>query len=137
MKISKFIVATLIFITLTLSGCTSYHAVNLRQQQLKNHYIYYKTDPPIYAGDVIQLTHKDGSKDRVTVQSTTLHAIISTTGQVIEFDDITSIERKDFSKVKTVALVGASTLLVVVSLAYAAALTVIVAKSISTIFFAA
>ncbi|WP_293792632.1 hypothetical protein [uncultured Pantoea sp.] len=137
MKISKFVVATLIFITFTLGGCTSYHAVNLRQQQLKNHYTYYKIAPPVYAGDIIKLTHKDGSKDRITVQSITLHAIISTTGQIIEFDDITSIERKDFSKVKTVALVGASTLLVVVSLAYAAALTVIVAKSISTIFFAA
>lgn len=137
MKISKFVVATLIFITFTLDGCTSYHVVNLRQQKLKNHYIYYKIDPHVYAGDIIQLTHKDGSKDRMTVQSITLHAIISTTGQVIEFDDITSIERKDFSTVKTVALVGASTLLVVVSLASAAALTVIVAKSISTIFFAA
>lgn len=135
MKLSKWIVAMLIFSIITLSGCTSYNDVYLHQQQLKNQYTYYKIAPPLYARDVVQLTHKDGSRDSVTVQSTTPHEIVSTTGQTVELSDITSLKRKEFSTWKTVGLVGAGVgaTLVIFSIAFVTLLT----KGVAAALFAA
>jgi len=102
---------------------------------LKNQYTYYKIAPPLYAGDIVQLTHKDGSRDRVTVQSTTPHEIVSTTGQTVELSDITSLKRKEFSTWKTADLVGAGVgaTLVIFSIAFVTLLT----KGVAAALFAA
>ncbi|EAA2780331.1 hypothetical protein OP063_004683 [Salmonella enterica subsp. enterica] len=107
MKNSNWLAGVLIASTITLAGCTSYDQVQLRQQQLSSDYTYYKLSPPLYTGDIVQYKLKDGSHETVTVQNTTPQGIITSTDQVIPYKDMISLERKDFSKGKTAAAVGA------------------------------
>lgn len=116
MKNPHWLSGLLIATTIVMSGCSSYDPVQLRQQQLSNNYTYYRLDPPLYNGDVIQYKLKDGSRDTVTVQSTTLRGIITSTGQELPYKDMISLERKDISKGKTAAAVGAGATATVVVL---------------------
>lgn len=135
MKFSKWIVATLIFSVITLNGCTSYSAIHLRQHQLKNQYSYYKIDPPLYSGDIVELENKDGNQYNFTVQRSTPHAIVSTSGQTIELAEITSLKRKDFSTGKTAALVaaGIGAPLVIFSIAYATLIAATIAHGMTAL----
>lgn len=135
MKYTKLLARLLIVPIMTLSGCSSYNPVQLHHEKLSDHYSYFKITPPLYAGDVVELKHKNGSQENVTVQSTTPHAIVSTSGQTIEFADITSLKRKDFSIGKTVGLVGAGVgvTLVICTLAFAALITKCVVAGLATV----
>ncbi|WP_411177290.1 hypothetical protein ACHQI7_27295 (plasmid) [Klebsiella oxytoca] len=107
MKNTNWIAGVLVASTIIMTGCTSYDSVQVRQQQLNNNYTYYKLDPPLYAGDVVQYRLKNGNHDTITVQNTQPQGLITSTGQFILYKDMVSLERKDVSKGKTAAAVGA------------------------------
>lgn len=107
MKYSNLIAVALVASTTIMTGCTSYNPVQLRQQQLNNSYTYYKIDPPLYAGDVVQYKLKNGYHSTITVQSIQPQGLRSSSGQFIPYKDMVSLERKDISKGKTAAAVGA------------------------------
>lgn len=88
-------------------GMFNLNPVQLRQHQLERNYTYYLLDPPLYEGDVVQYKCKDGSQDTVTIQKVTPQSLITSTDQVIPLADLTSLEKKDISKGKTAAVVGA------------------------------
>jgi hypothetical protein len=115
MKPSKRIQVTFILLSFTLTGCTAYNPVQLRQQQLNDHYTYFRTDPPLYEGDVIQYKLKDGRQNIRIVQRTTPHGIITNTSQFIDFKDMTALERREISKVKTATAMVTGTMLVPVA----------------------
>ncbi|MGG2141449.1 hypothetical protein [Symbiopectobacterium sp. RP] len=123
MKSSNWIAGVLVASTIIMTGCTSYYPVQLRQQQLNNSYTYYKLDPPLYAGDVVQYKLKNGSHDTITIQSIKPQGLITSSGQFIPYEDMVSFERKDISKGKTAAAVGAGAAATVVVLATVFAIT--------------
>ncbi len=107
MKNMNWIAGVLVASTIIMTGCTSYDPVQLRQQHLNNSYTYYQLDPPLYAGDVVQYKLKNGSQDTITVQGTKPQGLITSSGQLIPYKDMVLLERKDISKGKTAAAVGA------------------------------
>lgn len=107
MKKSSWFAGLLVVSNIIMTGCTSYDPILLHQQQLNNSYTFYKLEPPLYKGDVVQYKLKDGSNDAITIQRTTPQGLVTNTGQFIPYKDIVSLERKDISKGKTAAAVGA------------------------------
>jgi len=107
MRKFTFYIAILLAASITLTGCTSYDSVQFRQKQLGNNYTYYQVLPPLYSGDVVKYRLKNGNQNTITVQRTTAQGIIANTGNIVMFNDIVSLERKDISKGKTAAAVGA------------------------------
>ncbi|EAA8389187.1 hypothetical protein AH448_10890 [Salmonella enterica subsp. diarizonae] len=107
MKYQKILAGMMVATVMMMTGCSTYNPVQLRQHQLERNYIYYLLDPPLYEGDVVQYKCKDGSQDTVTIQKVTPQSLITSTDQVIPLADLTSLEKKDISKGKTAAAVGA------------------------------
>lgn len=123
------ILPAMIIAALTLSGCTSYNSLQLSKQQLpavstqtSTPYTYYKIDPPLYNGDVVQYVLQSGEKGTITVKKTTPQTLISDDGRVINLSDLASLKRKDISKGKTAAAVGTgvATTVVVATLVFTA-----------------
>lgn len=122
--------SAIIIAALTLSGCSSYNALQLSKQQLpevsnptSTPYTYYKIDPPLYNGDVVQYELQNGSSGTMTVKKTTPQTLISDKGLVINLSDLASLKRKDISKGKTAAAVGTgvATTVVVAAVVFTAA----------------
>lgn len=134
MKKTKWLAWLLIFPAIATTGCTSYNPVQLRQQQLKNNYSYYKPSPPLYAGDVVQLRIKNGSHDTITVQSITPQGLVTSTGKTIFYKEITCLKRKDISKIKTAAAVGVATTAVVIVTLYVVIRAEMIVTSYSHVF---
>lgn len=107
MKYQKTMAGMMVITVMMMTGCSTYNPVQLRQHQLARNYTYYLLDPPLYEGDVVQYKCKDGSQDTVTIQKVTPHSLITSTDQVIPLADLTALEKKDISKGKTAAAVGA------------------------------
>lgn len=128
MKFKKSISAVMLLAALTMSGCSSYNAVQLNRDKIGSDYSYYKMDPPLYIGDKIKYKLKDGKEDELTVGKVEPNTIVSDTGKVIAISDIASLERKDFSKGKTASLVGggvAATTVILIVMVSAATIAVI------------
>ncbi|MBS9200139.1 hypothetical protein KER63_25265 [Escherichia coli] len=106
MKTKKALAGIMLSVML-MSGCSTYEAVQVRPKKFENNYSYYLLSPPLYEGDVVQYKLKDGSRDTVTVQKTTPRALLTSTGQVVPFDNIVSLDKKDISEGKTAAAIGA------------------------------
>ncbi|EAR7789460.1 hypothetical protein H5N72_000720 [Salmonella enterica] len=109
MKYQKLLAGMMVITVMMMTGCSTFNPVQLRQHQLEleRNYTYYLLDPPLYEGDVVQYKCKDGSQDTVTIQKVTPQSLITSTDQVIPLADLTSLEKKDISKGKTAAAVGA------------------------------
>ncbi|EAO9510224.1 hypothetical protein AIQ85_15470 [Salmonella enterica] len=107
MKYQKLSAGMMVITVMMMTGCSTFNPVQLRQHQLERNYTYYLLDPPLYEGDVVQYKCKDGSQDTVTIQKVTPQSLITSTDQVIPLADLTSLEKKDISKGKTAAAVGA------------------------------
>ncbi|EDW4547843.1 hypothetical protein VQZ12_002659 [Salmonella enterica] len=107
MKYQKILAGMMVATVMMMTGCSTYNPVQLRQHQLERNYTYYLLAPPLYEGDVVQYKCKDGSQDTVTIQKVTPQSLITSTDQVIPLADLTSLEKKDISKGKTAAVVGA------------------------------
>ncbi|EAW2113231.1 hypothetical protein EZL79_06050 [Salmonella enterica subsp. enterica] len=107
MKYQKLLAGMMVITVMIMTGCSTFNPVQLRQHQLERNYTYYLLDPPLYEGDVVQYKCKDGSQDTVTIQKVTPQSLITSTDQVIPLADLTSLEKKDISKGKTAAAVGA------------------------------
>ncbi|WP_411177268.1 hypothetical protein ACHQI7_27200 (plasmid) [Klebsiella oxytoca] len=106
MKSKKILAGVIMFSTILMSSCSTYDSVQVKPKKLENNYSYYLLYPPLYEGDVVQYKLKDGSRDTVTVQTTTPQALLTSTGQVVPFGDIVSLDKKDISKGKTAAAIG-------------------------------
>lgn len=103
----------IIIVALTLSGCSSYNALQLSKQQLpevstpsSTPYTYYKIDPPLYSGDVVQYELHNGSSGTMTVKKISSQTLISDKGLIINLSELASLKRQDISKGKTAAAVG-------------------------------
>lgn len=107
MKSKKILAGVVMISAIAVSGCSSYDSVQVKPKKLENNYSYYLLNPPLYEGDVVQYKLKNGSHDTVTVQKTTPQGMLTSTGQVVAFDNMVSLDKKDISKGKTVAAVGA------------------------------
>ncbi|MFS2225198.1 hypothetical protein [Pantoea sp. B65] len=104
---------------LFLAGCTSYNAINLHKENTGSDYTYYKMQPPLYVGDKVKYSLKDGSKGELTVQKIEPNYLVGNSGQVIPLSELSSLERKDLSKGKTAAAVGGGAVATTVILAVA------------------
>ncbi|EEX4923870.1 hypothetical protein D0720_003961 [Escherichia albertii] len=107
MKLKKSLAGIIMLSTMLMSGCSTYDAVQVKPKKLDSNYSYYLLNPPLYEGDIVQYKLKDGSRNTVTVQKTTPQSLLTSTGQVVPFDDMVSLDKKDISKGKTAAAVGA------------------------------
>ncbi|KDF20407.1 hypothetical protein AF42_00813 [Citrobacter freundii MGH 56] len=107
MKSKEILAGIMMASTMLISGCSTYDSVQVKPKKLENNYSYYLLNPPLYEGDVVQYKLKDGSHDTVTVQTTTPRALLTSTGQAVSFDDMVSLDKKDISKGKTAAAIGA------------------------------
>ncbi|HBA7544044.1 TPA: hypothetical protein J1Y36_002895 [Escherichia coli] len=107
MKLKKSLAGIIMLSTMLMSGCSTYDAVQVKSKKLDSNYSYYLLNPPLYEGDIVQYKLKDGSRNTVTVQKTTPQSLLTSTGQVVPFDDMVSLDKKDISKGKTAAAVGA------------------------------
>lgn len=92
--------------TMLMSGCSTYDAVQVKPKKLDSNYSYYLLNPPLYEGDIVQYKLKDGSRNTVTVQKTTPQSLLTSTGQVVPFDDMVSLDKRYIER-KTAAAVGA------------------------------
>jgi hypothetical protein len=113
------LLSSVIVAILSVSGCSSYKSLELSQQQVhtfsaSSDYIYYKIDPPLYGGDVVQYSLRNGSSGTLTVKRTTPQTLISEDGLVINLSDLVSLKRKEISKGKTAAAVGTGVVTTVV-----------------------
>ncbi|MCU5771957.1 hypothetical protein N5923_00395 [Erwiniaceae bacterium BAC15a-03b] len=119
-------IISIIMLSILLSGgCTSYNAVQLKPEQIGSQYSYYKTEPPLYVGDIIKYKLKSGDSGQVTIEKIEPNSIVANNGQVIPLSQIASIERKDLSKTKTSALVGGSAVTVAIVVAIGVAVVAI------------
>jgi len=92
----KFIVNFIIvLIIISLCGCTTMAEVNLTTNE-----IYKK----IYIGDTVRVKQKNGTRSEFKVSSTE-NKILAGDGKNIPFDQIQSLEKEQFSYVKTSLLV--------------------------------
>lgn len=123
----------IVIVSLTSSGCTSYNSLYLSKQQfpevsssIPTSNIYYKIDPPLYNGDIVQYELQNGSSGTMMVKNVTPQTLISDKGFVINLSDLTSLKRKDISKGKTAAAVsaGVATTVVVAAVVFTAAIGV-------------
>lgn len=133
MKHINWFTMLLIVFSMTITGCSTYNPIKLRQQQIYNSHLYYKLDPPLYAGDVVQYRLNNGSKHSSTVKKTTPQGIVTSSDELIPYKDITSLERKDFSKGKTAAAIGAGAgvTVIVIAVVFVAAASAGVAAALS------
>ncbi len=99
------ILPAMIIAALTLSGCTSYNSLQLSKQQLpavstqtSTPYTYYKIDPPLYNGDVVQYVLQSGEKGTITVKKTTPQTLISDDGRVINLSILPHLNAKKSRK---------------------------------------
>ncbi|SRR5471030_533428 len=107
----KSVIPVIIISMLTMTGCSSYNSLKLSKQELEKNslsspYTYYKIDPPLYNGDVVQYSLRSGDSATITIKKTTPQTLVSDEGQVINLGDIASLKRKEISKGKTAAAVG-------------------------------
>lgn len=84
--------------TMLMSGCSTYDTVQVKPKKLDSNYSYYLLNPPLYEGDIVQYKLKDGSRNTVTVQKTTPQSLLTSTGQVVPFDDMVSLDKKIYRK---------------------------------------
>ncbi|MBP2170202.1 PBP1b-binding outer membrane lipoprotein LpoB [Erwinia toletana] len=127
------IISTIMLSIFLLGGCTSYNSVQLRQEQIGSQYSYYKTEPPLYTGDIIKYKLKEGGSGQITIEKIEPNSIIANNGQVIPFAQIVSIERKDLSKTKTSVLAGGTAVTVAIVVAIGVAI-VAIAKGAASAF---
>lgn len=116
MKNSGGLAGLMIVVLVTVSGCTSGKTVTLHQQKLTSDYSFYKSDPNLFAGDIVTYRLINGSHETITVQSTTPQGIITSTGQSIPYKEMISLERKEVSEVKTLAAICAGAALATIAL---------------------
>ena len=95
----------LLIIVTALSGCTSFHSVEMKPKKI-NDVTYYLMDPPVYAGEKVKYQLKDGRQGEFVVQTVTPKTISGNNGVTLESSDIKSLEKEEVSKVKTGAAVG-------------------------------
>ncbi|PKE28480.1 hypothetical protein CWS43_20830 [Rahnella sp. AA] len=134
------LLSSVIITAMTLSGCSSYNSLELSQQQVHSSstsadYTYYKIEPPLYDGDVVQYSLRDGSRGTLTIKRTTPQTLMGDDGHVINLSELVSLKRKEISKGKTAAAVGtgaAATVVVVaavVGLAFGAGMIAMLSAS--------
>lgn len=103
-------------VAISVSGCSSMHALTT------------PTGPPdsawpVRVGDHVRLTTRDGRQHDLTLQSIDSTALVATEGTRYDMREIQSVERRQFSGIKTAILVGgltAGVLLIIIAAAEAA-----------------
>ena len=124
MKFIRGISLLLLLAVMTVSGCSTYNTVQLRQENISGSYHYYQPEPPLYAGDTIKYRLKNGDKGEMIIRKVEPAAIVGTHGQSVQLADVAALERKEFAKGKTAAAVGGGAVAtaVVLGVAFAVAL---------------
>ena len=100
---------------LAATGCTSFHRTALVGT------VGQPVAADVNAGDKVRVTLRDGRRAEFRVKSADHNAIIATDGTVYVFGDIGTVERRQFSWVKTAVLgsaVAAGVALVAIAMAY-------------------
>jgi hypothetical protein len=87
-------------------SCHSYDAVQFRKPtpaDIKTS--SYILTPSVYAGDNVKYTLRNGKKGEMKVQEVTGHTIAGEKGLIIPFSEISTLEIKKISPVKTLSMV--------------------------------
>ncbi|WP_437608641.1 hypothetical protein [Erwinia sp. V71] len=96
----------ILLVVMSVSGCSTWNSVQLRKQNINSGYIAYQLAPPLYTGDKIKYRLKSGGEGEMTVAKVGPDSLQGEKGQTIALSDIASLERKNFAKGKTAAVVG-------------------------------
>lgn len=90
---------------LTLTGCSTYRDIGVHHQTTGA--TDYQTAPPLWKGDRVRYTLKDGRKGETVIQSVYSRSLIGQDGTMVPLDQVVTLERKEISGGKTAAAAGA------------------------------
>ena len=116
MKCKSLLTSLVLTTTLILSGCHSYHAVNMERKPLGEGH-YYLTNPPLYSGDKIKYRLKTGEEGVMTVATVSPNSINGTDNVTLPLEQLSSLEKQEISKSKTGAAVAGGVSATVVAIA--------------------
>lgn len=94
-----------LLVTLALTGCSTYRNIGVHHPVTGS--ADYQTAPPLWKGDKVRYTLKDGLKEEMVIQSVNSRYLTGQDGAQVPLEQVVTLERKEASGGKTAAAAGA------------------------------